>query len=116
MWLATVCLSAARSAYRRRSVRLVEVPADGWLHAQVDDRADTARSAMSAVQAARVRVALADLPAPQREAITLIDLGGYTAAQTAQILGAPRGTVLARVHRGRKVLARTLVDQRADAR
>jgi RNA polymerase sigma-70 factor (ECF subfamily) len=112
-WLATVCLNAARSSYRKRSARPVEVQADAWLQAQVDDGADTARSALSAVQATRVREALAGLPTPQQEAITLMDLGGYTAAQTAQILGAPRGTVLARVHRGRKALARTLVDERA---
>jgi len=114
-WLATVCLNAARSSYRRQSVRPVEVQADDWLQTRVDDRADTARSALSAVQSARVREALAGLSTEQREAITLMDLGGYTAAQVAQILGAPRGTVLARVHRGRKVLARRLVDERADA-
>jgi RNA polymerase sigma-70 factor (ECF subfamily) len=114
-WLATVCLNAARSSYRRQSVRPVEVQADDWLQTRVDDRADTARSALSAVQSARVREALAGLSTEQREAITLMDLGGYTAAQAAQILGAPRGTVLARVHRGRKVLASRLVDERADA-
>ncbi len=114
-WLATVCLNAARSSYRKRSVSPVEIQADDWLQARVDDRADTARSALSAVQSARVREALGCLSTEQREAITLMDLGGYTAAQAAQILGVPRGTVLARVHRGRKVLARTLVDERADA-
>lgn len=41
-----------------------------------------------------------------------MDLGGYTAAQAAQIVGAPRGTVLARVHRGRKVLAHSLAQER----
>jgi RNA polymerase sigma-70 factor (ECF subfamily) len=42
----------------------------------------------------------------------MMDLAGYTAAQTAEIVGAPRGTVLARVHRGRKVLARSLAVDR----
>lgn len=107
-WFATICLNAARSSYRRRVVRPVEVPADEWLLAQRDDAADTARSALAAVSAGRVRAALAQLPPPQLEAITLMDLGGYTAAQTAQIVGAPRGTVLSRVHRGRKMLARSL--------
>ena len=107
-WLATVCLNAARSSFRRSAARPVEVAADDWLLAQPDDHADTARDALASVEATRVREALATLPAPQLEAITLMDLGGYTAAQTAQIVGAPRGTVLARVHRGRKALARTL--------
>ncbi len=111
-WFATICLNAARSSYRRSAVRPVEVAADRWLLDQPDAGADTARSALASVEASLVRVALSRLPAPQREAITLMDLGGYTAAQTAQIVGAPRGTVLARVHRGRKVLARALVTER----
>ncbi len=111
-WFATICLNAARSSYRRRAVRPVEVAADEWLRAQPDHGADTARAALAAVEAGKVREALSQLPAPQLQAITLIDIGGYTAAQTAQILGAPRGTVLARVHRGRKVLARCLASER----
>ncbi len=107
-WLATVCLNAARSSFRRRAARPVEIAAEDWLLAQPDERADTAGDALASVEASQVRNALAQLPAPQLEAITLMDLSGYTAAQTAQIVGAPRGTVLARVHRGRKVLARVL--------
>ena len=107
-WFATICLNAARSSYRRRAARPVEVAAADWLLDQADDGADTARSALASVEARRVREAVGRLPAPQLEAIALMDLGGYTAAQTAAILGAPRGTVLARVHRGRKVLARSL--------
>lgn len=103
-WLATVCLNAARSGYRRRGARPREVPAEDWLVAQPDD-ADTAASALAAVDVARVRSALHRLPDVQREAITLMDLAGMTAAATARVVGAPRGTVLARVHRGRKALA-----------
>jgi RNA polymerase sigma-70 factor (ECF subfamily) len=111
-WFATICLNAARSSYRRSAARPVEVAAEDWLLAHADDMADTARSALASVEATRVREALAQLPAPQHEAITMMDLAGYTAAQTAEILGAPRGTVLARVHRGRKVLARSLAADR----
>lgn len=109
--MATICLNAARSSYRRSAARPVEIAAEDWLLARVDDGAETARSALAAIEARRVREALAQLPAPQREAIALMDLGGYTAAQTAAITGAPRGTVLARVHRGRKALARSLAHE-----
>lgn len=51
------------------------------------------------------------LPEVQLQAITLMDLAGYTAAQTSSIVGAPRVTVLARVHRGRKALARLLQEE-----
>ena len=111
-WFATVCLNAARSSYRRRAARPVEVAAEDWLLDLADESTDTADSALASVQARRVRAAVAQLPAPQLEAIALMDLGGYTAAQTATITGAPRGTILARVHRGRKVLARSLADDR----
>ena len=104
-WLATVCLNAARSSYRRRTARPVELQADLWLSAQVDARADTAQQALAHLDAARVRRALQQLPAKQREAITLMDLSGFTASQVAVVVRAPRGTVLSRVHRGRKALA-----------
>ncbi|MCA1607740.1 MAG: hypothetical protein LC775_20260, partial [Acidobacteria bacterium] len=48
------------------------------------------------------------LPEEQRIAITLMDLDGFTASEVSKISGSPRGTVLARVHRGRKKLARIL--------
>ena len=104
-WFATICLNAARSSFRRQAARPVEVRADEWLRARPDPDADTAQAALSALDTQRVRAAMRQLPAVQLEAITLMDLAGYTAAQTAAILGAPRGTVLARVHRGRKALA-----------
>jgi RNA polymerase sigma-70 factor (ECF subfamily) len=108
-WLATVCLNAARSRYRQRAVRPYEVRADDWLLERADS-VDTADQALAAVDVARVRAALRQLPDVQREAITLMDLAGCTAATTAAIVGAPRGTVLARVHRGRKALALLLRD------
>lgn len=111
-WFATICLNAARSAYRRTAVRPREISAEQWLLDQADSAADTADVALASVQAHRVRMAVAQLPPPQLEAIALMDLAGYTAAQTATIVGAPRGTILARVHRGRKVLARTLAGDR----
>jgi RNA polymerase sigma-70 factor (ECF subfamily) len=111
-WFATVCLNAARSSYRRRAARPAEVSAEQWLLDLADDGVDTADSALSAVAASTVREAVRQLPAPQLEAIALMDLAGYTAAQTARIVGAPRGTVLARVHRGRRVLARSLAHER----
>ena len=109
-WLATVCLNTARSSYRKRAVRPVECEADAWLGAQADLQADTAQQALAHLDVERVRRALQQLPARQREAITLMDLSGFTAAEVATILRAPRGTVLARVHRGRKALAVLLRD------
>ena len=110
-WLAAVCLNASRSSHRKRDARPREVAADDRLLDRPDQDADTAAQALAGLDARRVRDALDRLPALQREAITLMDLGGYTAAQVAGITGSPRGTVLARVHRGRKALAALLDDR-----
>jgi RNA polymerase sigma-70 factor, ECF subfamily len=56
---------------------------------------------------------VAQLPEPQRLCIVLMDVAGYTASETAELLGCPRGTVLARVHRGRVRLARILAGSEA---
>ncbi len=78
-------------------------------------RADTAEAALERLGTSRIKAALWALPEAQRIAITLVDLCGFTAAQAAAITGAPRGTILARVHRGRKALALILHDQRQPA-
>jgi len=106
-WLATICLNTARSQYRHRACRPPELldPHPGLALPAPDD---TATAAMAALIGDRVHQALWQLPAPQREAITLMDLCGFTAAQVAHMTGAPRGTVLTRVHRGHKRLAALL--------
>jgi len=107
-WLAAICLNAARSAARRRRRRPWEVPmarAGGGQHA-----ADVADVVIAGLDAQAVSRCLALLPEPQRVCIVLMDVAGYTAAEAAQVLGCPRGTVLARVHRGRRRLARALAE------
>jgi RNA polymerase sigma-70 factor (ECF subfamily) len=106
-WLAAICMNTARSAYRQRRARPSEVlEADTGL--EVASSSDTEAAAMSNIMGTAVHEALWQLPAAQREAVTLMDLCGLTAAQVATMTGAPRGTVLARVHRGHKRLAELL--------
>lgn len=103
-WLATICRNAARDSWRRRQARPVEVSRDEELAAMPAFQ-DTAAQALANLEAADVHDALWQLPAATREAITLVDLCGFTAAAAAGVLGVPRGTVLSRVHRGHKALA-----------
>ena len=105
-WLVTICLNTARSWYRRDAARpelLASDPA-AILAAATDPAAD----AIGRIRADAVHEALWTLPEVQRVAITLMDLAGFTAKEVAGFTGAPRGTVLARVHRGRKALATVL--------
>jgi RNA polymerase sigma-70 factor, ECF subfamily len=116
-WLAAICLNAARSEARRRRRRPWEVPARAPLDALPVARTDGGRYAadvadvvIAGLDAQAVARCLALLPEPQRVCIVLVDVAGYTAAEAAQALGCARGTVLARVHRGRRRLAQLLAE------
>ena len=109
-WLATICLNVGRDELRRRARRKAAVDDGPVPDLPAPD--DTAEAAVSNLRSDRVHLALWQLPEAQRIAITLMDLCGFTAAQTATITDAPRGTVLARVYRGRRALALRLSDQR----
>jgi RNA polymerase sigma-70 factor (ECF subfamily) len=102
-WLATICLNPARDAGRARARRPTTLPAADL--AERPDRVDVAEHAVQRVLRADAEAALRALPEEQRVAIVLVDLCGLTAAEAAAVTGSPRGTVLARVHRGRKALA-----------
>jgi RNA polymerase sigma-70 factor (ECF subfamily) len=103
-WMATICLNAGRSRLRRAWNR--EVPTDS--EPLPPDPSSVEDEVIREMRRSVVHDALARLPAEQRVAITLMDLSGFTAAESARITGAPRGTILARVHRGRKKLAQML--------
>jgi RNA polymerase sigma-70 factor (ECF subfamily) len=106
-WLATICLNTARSAYRFRGARPTEV-LDPDTGLDVAAASDTEAAALSNLMGAAVHEAMWQLPFAQREAVTLMDLCGFTAAEVATMTGSPRGTILARVHRGHKRLAELL--------
>jgi RNA polymerase sigma-70 factor (ECF subfamily) len=105
-WLIAICLNVLRSRYRRRRGLVEELqPYPGQA---VPSLLDTAEEALSRLTGAAVRTALRQLPPAQREAIVLMDICGLSAAAVGRLLGAPRGTVLARVHRGHRRLAELL--------
>jgi RNA polymerase sigma-70 factor (ECF subfamily) len=54
--------------------------------------------------------ALSAVPHDFRDAIVLVDLGDFSYADAAQILDIPVGTVMSRLHRGRRILKRELAE------
>jgi RNA polymerase sigma-70 factor (ECF subfamily) len=110
-WMATICLNLGRDRARRAATRL-EVTAEAL--EDLPDATDVEAEAITRGRRAQVHRALWALPEPQRLAVTLMDLGGFTAAEAAELLGRPRGSVLAWVHRGRKTLARLVREQQGD--
>lgn len=113
-WIATICLNLARSSYRRLRARPDEL-LEADPAASTMASSDTAAEAIARIDRGAVHRALWALPEEQRIAVTLMDLCGLSASETARTMGTPRGTVLSRVHRGRKALAvllRKEVDER----
>lgn len=113
-WLHRIVVNASLDRLRRRSVRSsVPLPED-----------DAGGAALTATPVGRggipadpiearetqllIARALADLPEPQREAIVLVDVEGYSVEEAAAILDCPPGTVKSRCSRGRAKLAEAL--------
>jgi RNA polymerase sigma-70 factor (ECF subfamily) len=55
--------------------------------------------------------ALAEVPHDFRDVIVLVDIGEFSYADAAQILDIPIGTVMSRLHRGRRILKKNLADE-----
>jgi RNA polymerase sigma-70 factor (ECF subfamily) len=100
-WLHRIVVNACLDRIRRRQARpTVALPEEGPREpADAHDRMAERDTAMA------VEDALAQLPVEQRAAITLVDIEGYSVADTAVMLGVAEGTVKSRCARGRARLA-----------
>lgn len=100
-WLHRIVVNACLDRVRRRQARpTVTLPDDGpGEPAEARDRLAERDTAMA------VAAALGQLPIEQRAAITLVDIEGYSVAETARILDVAEGTVKSRCARGRARLA-----------
>src|SRR5213596_4016460 len=58
-----------------------------------------------------VVAALSAVPHDFRDVIVLVDIGDFSYADAAQILEIPIGTVMSRLHRGRRILKGQLADE-----
>ncbi|MEY3115715.1 MAG: hypothetical protein RL611_429 [Actinomycetota bacterium] len=57
-----------------------------------------------------IKNALAEIPEEFRMAVYLADVEGFSYKEIAEIVGVPAGTVMSRLHRGRKQLREKLTD------
>jgi len=57
-----------------------------------------------------VVTALAEVPHDFRDVVVLVDIGDFTYADAAQILDIPIGTVMSRLHRGRRILKKAMAE------
>jgi RNA polymerase sigma-70 factor (ECF subfamily) len=55
--------------------------------------------------------ALSEVPHDFRDVLVLVDIGDFSYADAAQILDIPIGTVMSRLHRGRRILKKELAER-----
>jgi RNA polymerase sigma-70 factor, ECF subfamily len=58
-----------------------------------------------------VVTALSEISPQFREVVVLVDIGDFTYADAAQILDVPIGTIMSRLHRGRRALKQKLAEE-----
>ena len=62
-----------------------------------------------------VVAALSEVPHDFRDVVVLVDIGEFSYADAAQILDIPVGTVMSRLHRGRRILKKNLAERAVTA-
>jgi RNA polymerase sigma-70 factor (ECF subfamily) len=55
--------------------------------------------------------ALSSVPHDFRDVVVLVDIGDFSYQDAAQILDIPIGTVMSRLHRGRRILKSAMAEQ-----
>jgi RNA polymerase sigma-70 factor (ECF subfamily) len=106
-WLYRIQANTFNTGWRARRRRPREVPIDDASPAVVDRAASTRSAeevALASLPDPALRTALGRLPGHLRTTVCLADAVGYTYAEIAEATGVPMGTVMSRLHRGRKRL------------
>lgn len=111
-WLYRILHTTYISIYRKRQRRPQETLQDSIDDFSFYDNARTGPSAehevFSDITDTVVKDALADLPDTFRMAVYLADVEGFAYKEIADIMDTPIGTVMSRLHRGRKALQQAL--------
>ena len=111
--LTNLNIDRARSRQRRPQTEPLE-EGDYFLYNRLaeatGDSPDEER-VLSRLSQNHVVSALSELPHDFRDVVVLVDIGGFAYAEAAQILDIPVGTVMSRLHRGRRILKRQLAEE-----
>lgn len=115
-WLLRILTNTFINRYKRGGMErdIIDGPdaeslTDGWIGATtLRAMRDPETQALSPLVEAEVQRALDDLPAEFRLAVVLSDIEELSYKEIADAMGCPIGTVMSRLHRGRRMLQKTL--------
>jgi RNA polymerase sigma-70 factor (ECF subfamily) len=117
-WLTSILVNCCRDHWRARGRRVEEVELDEVdefsLFRKIADEdpfpySDSVHlDFLHQFGSEDVRAVLASLPEAYRVPLVLVHMAGYHVKEVASMVGVPLGTMLARLHRGRKLFEREL--------
>jgi RNA polymerase sigma-70 factor (ECF subfamily) len=112
--LTNTYINSYRAAKRRPEVSDVEDVEDLYLYHRLAPGDGSGRSAedeaLEGFTDEEVKSAIEALPDAFRIAVLLADVEGFSYKEIAEITEVPIGTVMSRIHRGRRALQKTLAD------
>ena len=104
-WMFRITRNLWISEVRKRNVRLGQ----GHVPADETDELVTRETGEDSVAATQLHGHIAALPAELSAILLTVSVEGYSYAEAAELFDIPLGTVMSRIHRARKALAKQLV-------